>query len=172
MNAEQRTGLVLLTPGLEDLVDPWRRRYDPVRAYGMPAHVTILYPWLPYESITDGDREALATLCHARPPLEMTFADFGRFPETLWLDPQPARPIVDLVQEIAQRWPAYPPFAGAFADIVAHLTLADRRDPDSLRDVIDAVQPRLPVCVTVPALTLMRLTADRWVSDTEFPFAG
>lgn len=172
MTEGQRTGLVLLTPGLEDVVDRWRRRYDPVRAYGMPAHVTVLYPWLPYDAITDDDRASLEQLCAALPGFELTFDRFGRFPETLWLDPQPARPIIELVGQVVTRWPAYPPFAGEFADVVPHLTLADRHDPESLTDVITDIEARLPLQETVHALTLMRLTGNRWIADGEFAFLG
>ena len=165
-----RSGLVLLTPELEGVVDRWRRKYDPVRAYGMPAHVTVLYPWLPIEQITVADRSALAELCRGSSPIEMTFARFGRFTETLWLDPQPARPIVELVERVAERWPDYPPFAGEFADVVPHLTLADRRDPGELTDVVADVEALLPLDATGRALTLMRLEENCWVVDSEFPF--
>jgi 2'-5' RNA ligase len=100
----------------------------------------------------------------------MTFARFGRFPQTLWLDPQPAAPIVELVHEVASRWPEYPPFGGEFADVVPHVTLADRRDPESLIDLVADVEPQLPLHEAVSALTLMRLLDNRWTLDAHFPF--
>lgn len=33
----------------EPLVGGFRERYDSSAAYGMPAHVTVLYPFLPWE---------------------------------------------------------------------------------------------------------------------------
>jgi hypothetical protein len=128
-DASNRTGLVLLAPDVDHVVDQWRRRYDPVRARGMPAHVTVLFPWLPYDLVAGEDRSALAALCTSRPPVEMNFARFGRFSQTLWLDPQPAEPIVELVELVAGRWPDHPPFGGMFADIVPHPILADGHDP-------------------------------------------
>ena len=172
MDEDQRTGLVLLTPALEDVVDRWRRQYDPVRAYGMPAHVTVLYPWLPYDVISSDDRAGLVALCASTSTIEMTFTQFGTFAETLWLDPQPSRPIIELINRIAARWPDYPPFAGEFADVVPHMTLADRCDPASVTDVIADVEPQLPVVERVPALTLMRLVDNRWIAEAEFPFRG
>ena len=62
MKAEGQTGLVLLVPALDPLIGRWRERYDPVTAYGMPAHVTVVYPWKPAATITESDRAALAEL--------------------------------------------------------------------------------------------------------------
>jgi 2'-5' RNA ligase len=171
-DASTRTGLVLLTPDVDPLVDQWRRRYDPSRARGMPAHVTILYPWLRYETITSNDRSALAELCVRRPPFDITFSRFGRFPHTLWLEPQPAEPILQLVGELAERWPDHPPYSGEIPVVVMHLTLADGHDAGALHAVVADIEPHLPVRVTVPALALMRVRSGRWVVDSEYPFAG
>lgn len=166
------TGLVLLTPEVDPVVDRWRRRYDPVASFGMPAHVTVLYPWMRFAEITAEDRAALADLCCALPVIEMTFERFGRFDQTLWLDPQPAAPIIELVERVVRRWPKFPPFGGAFPDIVAHLTLADRQNPTTMTDVVGDVGPRLPLRSTATVLSLMRLESRRWFVDSQFPFAA
>ncbi|WP_079312549.1 hypothetical protein [Microbispora sp. GKU 823] len=41
------TALVVEVPSAEPLVRGLRERYDSFAAYGMPAHVTVLYPFLP-----------------------------------------------------------------------------------------------------------------------------
>ena len=45
------SGLVVLVPQAEALVKPFRDRYDPSAATGVPAHITLLYPFKPPDEI-------------------------------------------------------------------------------------------------------------------------
>jgi hypothetical protein len=45
MASQATTALVILVPEAEALVKAFRERYDPSAAEGMPAHVTVLYPF-------------------------------------------------------------------------------------------------------------------------------
>src|SRR6478609_6635048 len=47
------SALVITVPAAEPVVGPWRLQYDPSAAAGMPAHVTVLYPWLAASAIDD-----------------------------------------------------------------------------------------------------------------------
>jgi 2'-5' RNA ligase superfamily len=172
VSAEGQTGLVLLVPDLDPVVGRWRELYDPVSAYGMPAHVTIVYPWKPAAAITSADRTALAELVRGLPPIEVSFAGFGRFAETLWLDPQPVAPIRRLIDTVVARWPEYPPYGGQFAVVVPHLTVSDGRDPASVQHVVEDVEPQLPRITIVPELTLMRCTDNRWSVDSRYRYGG
>src|SRR6266404_9374121 len=53
------SSLVVLVPEAEGLVRSFRDLYDPVAAAGMPAHVTILYPFKPPDQIDKADLENL-----------------------------------------------------------------------------------------------------------------
>ncbi len=39
------SALMVLVPEAETLVKPFRDRYDPSAAAGVPAHITLLYPF-------------------------------------------------------------------------------------------------------------------------------
>jgi 2'-5' RNA ligase len=172
VTADGQTGLVLLIPDLDPLVGRWRALYDPVTAHGMPSHVTIVYPWKPAATITTSDRIALAELARSQKPIELSFAGFGRFDETLWLDPQPTSPIRRLVDAVVAHWPDYPPYGGQFTVVVPHLTVSDGRDPESVQHVVDDLEPQLPLTTSVRELTLMCCTSNRWSLDSSYPFGG
>src|SRR5512138_3044726 len=133
---EGETGLILGVPEAERVVGRWRSAHDSSAPLGVPAHVTVLYPWIPMVKLTDEDRAAVAAIAAAASPIELTFATVGRFPGVLWLDPQPSAPIRDLITAVARRWPDYPPYGGEFGvDPIPHLTVSDGGDPADLDDI-------------------------------------
>jgi len=166
--SQGQTGLVLRVPEAEPVVGRWRRQYDPVTAFGVPAHITVLFPWLPIDEVTANDRAALVGICAGAAPLQITFARLGRFPRTLWLEPEPAGPITHLTEAMWQRWPAYPPYAGEFEESIPHLTVADQQDPDALRDVVSALESALPFHAAVDELSLLVLRDGRWTLHSVF----
>jgi 2'-5' RNA ligase len=167
---EGQSALVLRVPEVEAVVSGWRQRYDPIAAFGVPAHITVLAPWLTFSDVTAEDRKALGSICSRSGPIDVTFTRFGIFPRTLWLDPQPAEPIRQLTAAVYARWPSHPPYGGAFDDSVPHLTIADQRDPAELGHVMPAVESALPLRAHIAELSLLVLRDGRWVLDATFPF--
>ena len=55
------SALVILVPEAEPVVGRLRQRYDPSAAVGMPAHITLNYPFLPGEP---ADTEMCASISH------------------------------------------------------------------------------------------------------------
>ncbi len=99
------SALVVRVPEAEALVGDLRARHDPSAADGVPAHVTVLVPFLAPGTETAADRAALQALCALQPAFEVVFARVGRFPATAWLAPEPAAPFVALTQAVVERWP-------------------------------------------------------------------
>ena len=54
------SAILLCVPEAEALVHEWRLKGDPSAAHGVPAHVTLLYPFLPVESLDEGVLAELA----------------------------------------------------------------------------------------------------------------
>ena len=165
------TGLILRVPEVEPAIGRWRAQYDSVAPLGVPAHVTVLYPWIPAGMLTDDDYRAVADIAAAMDPIELTFAAVGRFPEVLWLDPQPRRPILALIAAVSARWPDYPPYGGQYGDEpVPHLTVADATDPDRLGPVVADIERALPIHARVEELSLVVRRENGWALDRSFPF--
>jgi 2'-5' RNA ligase len=136
-----------------------RRTGAPARRWlhrDQPPHVTLLWPFLPPAAIDDAVRSALRELAAETPSFEMTFSRLGKFPEVVYLAPDDPAPFVSLTQRIVDRWPQCPPYAGAFEDVIPHVSLCTAAElPPGV-----TVSDLLPVRTVVREL---RLAADlRW----------
>lgn len=65
------------------------------------------------------------------------------------------------------RWPAYPPYGGAFEEVVPHLTLAERDE-----EVLDAAEREvvssLPVVTLVEEVVLLGFDGRVWTRRDSF----
>jgi 2'-5' RNA ligase len=156
-----RTALVIAVPEAEPLVGTFRKRYDDAEATGIPAHITLLVPF------GDGD-EGLADLVARFEPFDFALTDVRRWPDVLWLAPDPAEPFVELTQALAERYPEYPPYEGVHADVIPHLTVASRREAPT--EVESELRRGLPVAARARHVVHLEEHArDRWRERRRFP---
>jgi 2'-5' RNA ligase len=142
------TALILPVPDAEALVGRWRAKYDSSAAVGVPAHMTLLYPFLWPGEVRADDVAGLTTIFASTPPLDVVFRRTGRFePRVLFLAPEPEAPLLALMRRIWERWPECPPYHGtiAAADVRPHLTVADGPGAEHLDRIGFAVGDGLPL---------------------------
>lgn len=171
------SALVVVVPEAEDLVGSFRDRHDPSAAEGIPAHVTLLYPFLPPDRIDRAVLDDLGRCFTGFAPFRYTLAATRRFASgVLYLEPAPAEPFRALTMAIWRRFPATPPYGGRRGDIVPHLTVAQIADPDALDRVAAAFErtaaARLPIAATASQAVLMDNRAGRWQVRDRFPLAA
>jgi 2'-5' RNA ligase len=122
---EPRTALVVEVPEAAVAVDTWRERTSPAKpSKGVPAHVTILFPFVPAAELDDV-LDDLRALFARLPSFAFELRECRHFPGVLYLAPDPPDPFVALTEAVAAAYPAYPPYEGVFAEIVPHLTAAE-----------------------------------------------
>lgn len=153
----------------EPLVGQWRRRFDSAAALGVPAHVTVLYPFLGVEHIGRAVLDELAIVLGDHRSFAVRFAECGRFPGVLYLAPAPDRPFRALTESVAARWPEAPPYGGQFADVIPHLTIAHGQEAEVFREVETVLSARLPVEAQVSAVSLFVHDGQRWTRQADFP---
>ena len=117
---------VVPVPEAEPWVKDLRERYDPIAAVGMPAHITVLFPFIPPDLLTDSDLARAAGIFRCFQSFEFRLEQVGRFPESLYLVPEPDEPFISLTEAIMREFPEYPPYGGKFTEIIPHLTVANR----------------------------------------------
>jgi 2'-5' RNA ligase len=170
---QDESGLILQIPEAEDLVASYRMEYDPSAPAGVPAHITLLYPFIPPALITIGDHDRLAELFSNYSCFEISLTEFRRFPDVLYLAPEPRDSIVKLVQLIAARFPDYPPYGGQFAEINPHLTIAQNEDTQLLERIENEMAPAakriLPISKKVTEVSLFEQSNGLWKRTKTFP---
>lgn len=170
-----QSALGVTVPEAEPWVEDLRERYDPTAAAGVPAHITVLFPFISPDLITDRDlARTIETLQRFR-SFEFRLEQTGRFPESLYLVPEPDEPFILLTETIAREFPEYPPYGGKFTEIVPHLTVANRSAELStiaeaeLSEIMKELGPIHAVCNVVE---LYENSSGHWRWAQSFPLGG
>lgn len=169
-----QTAVIVAVRPLEAVVGRHRRTLDVSASWGVPAHVTVLYPFVP-PALLDADVLArLASVVAAVPAFHCTFSRCGWFAdEVLWLAPDPERPFRVLTDAVAAEFPGHPPYGGAFDDVVPHLTVGELRSgtPAGLRAAEADVTARLPVTTRIEHALVIHGTSqpDSWRTVATLP---
>jgi 2'-5' RNA ligase len=166
------TALVVEVPEAEPLVSDWRAKHDWSAQRGVPAHITLLYPFVPTERVDDRLLNDLRELFASQSAFSFRLTRVARFPEVAWLAPEPPDPFAALIELIAGRYPDYPPYEGIHDEVIPHLTVVE--GGVELQDEVDtALTPHLPI--QADAKTVALLVEDeneRWHLGERFPLGN
>lgn len=166
-----RSAVLIPVPEAEDAVGRWRRLYDPMAPAGVPAHITLIVPWLAPEAITDAELGRLEAVVAKVLPFEYVLRHIGWFARrVLWLGPDPVQPFVDLTRALADEFET-PPWAGEFDRVVPHLTVAHDGEGANLATVVAALGNDLPITCHARQATVMVGDGVRWweLSSSRWP---
>lgn len=144
------------------VVAPFRLEHDPVATAGVPAHITLIVPWLPPEEIEQADLDELATTLQSRGAFDFLLARvrwFGR--RVLWLAPEPVQPFLELVDLLAERF-GTPPYEDDFDEVVPHLTVGHASDGAELGAVADQLAAKLPIKCRADQVWVMEGDGQTW----------
>jgi 2'-5' RNA ligase len=171
------SAVIVEVPEAEPLVGTWRLLHDSSAALGVPAHVTVLYPFVPPDRIGRDTHDALRELVTSMTPFpaELRAVDAFGDDDVVYLAPEPAAAFRALTVAVWARFPAHPPYEGRFDDLVPHLTVADAAagpGRDLRREVDGALASHLPLPFRVTALSLFVSSGGRWSSTARFRLGG
>src|SRR5215467_1617553 len=147
MQPNNESAVIIPVPEVESVVGGLRLQYDPVARLGVPAHITLLHPFCAPHALAT-EIKILREVCESITSFAFSFTEVRRFPATAYLHPDKPEMFIEITRTLVERWPEYKPYGGAFADVVPHLTVADRVQPETLSVVEDYLRGRLPIrCV-------------------------
>ena len=141
---------------------------------GIPFHITLLYPFAAREQLTNFLIAELHAFFATQAPFEFTLERIETFPAVVYLAPEPSRPLGDCTDAIYARFPDWPPYEGAFAEVIPHATLAEDIDAAQVRPEIQRrLAPYLPRHYRIDAATLLEeFEPDCWRGRESFRLGG
>ncbi len=124
--------------------EPW---LVPADSATVCAHFTLLGPFVPERDVDDRLLADLAGFFAAERPFTFELVDVRSFPGGMaYLAPGTPEPFRDLTTRLARLYPAWPPYGGAFDEVVPHVSLG----------AVDVVDVRVALGGSLP----MRACAD------------
>ncbi len=153
---------VILPVDLPGPLEAYRQRHVADAPMGLPAHVTLRYPFVPAEALTAAHVERLERSVAGSPAFEYRLASVERWPDTLYVAPQPTAPFDELAARLAAAWPEWPLY-GDGSPFEAHVTLgepADAPEETALRLAAGACLPAGRAATTV--LLVVEGADGRW----------
>jgi hypothetical protein len=172
-----QSALVVLVPEAEALVGALRARFDPSASQGVPAHVTLLYPFLPPDEI-GADVTATLRRCFAQfAVVDFRLAAIRQIGgELLYLAPDPDEPFRRLTLAIWKLFPDHPPYDGKHPEIVPHLTVASITDAPQFQAISESfartARAHLPIHARAMEVALIDNMHGRWQTQQKFSLSG
>ncbi|HEY6569586.1 MAG TPA: 2'-5' RNA ligase family protein [Candidatus Limnocylindrales bacterium] len=146
-----------------------RLRSDQNAADGVPAHVTLLYPFAEPAAIDAGVVGTVASIVGRHAPWSMVLGERRRWPEVLYASVEPDAPVRALQAELAAAFPTLPLGWGEF-EFTPHVTIAEGPGAHDPAVAGDPAWSELPLTQIVDAVELIVRDADgRWRVDRQFP---
>jgi 2'-5' RNA ligase len=156
------------------------RHLDPAAGFGLPAHVTVLYPFGPLDELNTTVIAQLRRLFAAKQPFAVDFRHTRWFgDDVVWLAPEDSGPFVAMTEAVVAAYPVWQPYEGAFETVIPHLTVACSEAAGGLASVAElraaeaALFARLPLRDTADRVLLMagKREPNSWRVLEEFRFA-
>jgi 2'-5' RNA ligase len=168
------TALICRVPEAERYIAHYRQRFDPSARRNVPAHVTILYPFMSPPLVDAEVIASIAGIARSVPSFGYRLARTERFPVALYLAPDPGAPFMALMDGICGAFPDYPPFEGKFDTVVPHVTVAHGDEP-LLCEIEVELRIALPgsgVQARCSELVLIENSSGRWEQMHVFALGG
>jgi 2'-5' RNA ligase len=152
-----QSALVVLVPESESVVGAWRAELDPDAQRGVPAHITLLYPFVTPTEIDEEIIRRCSDRVERRTAFEYELSEVRWFDPTIaYLAPALDRPFVDLTADLVDEFPDCPRYGGSVGEaIVPHVTIGVGGPDERMKAAADAVQSALPISAICSSVALL-----------------
>jgi 2'-5' RNA ligase len=123
---ELQTTIMIVAPHeVQAIAVPILRRYAPETLIRVPAHLTVMYPFVPISQLDEASTK-VHEICAGVSPFEITMRGYDSFPNVAFMNPTNPEPIQELFRRIFAAFPECPPYGGAFGnDLHPHMTVGE-----------------------------------------------
>jgi 2'-5' RNA ligase len=139
---------------------------------GLPAHVTLLYPFVAPESLDNSVRVRLTEIATSHLPFAYRLTGPHRWPDILYASVEPQTPFVALQADLARGFPEHPLYGGAY-DFSPHVTIAEGAAAESATSVGHRAWDDLSEAATAraEAIEVIFRTTGNWSTMWRIPLA-
>jgi 2'-5' RNA ligase len=118
-------------------------------------------------------REDLRRICIGHPRHEFRLERVAAYPGgCVYMPPEPASALLDLMHDIWRNWPTYLPYEGQYGEVMPHVTLAIVEDhAEAISRVAAFAEPYLPLRVEARELQLLSIRDGKFELMCSFPLA-
>lgn len=170
---EVETGLIIPVPAFEEFIRHHRVFNPAVSPEGVPAHLTLLYPFLPPEVCVEAHAQ-VASFFASVEPIEFELTEIGWFDDrVVFVAPDDPTPFVALTERLIGEWTECIPYGGRHGGKhVPHLTLGIEGTSQEMASLAEAAQQLLPMkCVAEQAWLMIGTSRPaRWDVSDRFSF--
>ncbi len=168
-----RTTLLVPAHEAEPATAGWWSEWEPPKARGIPAHVSVLFPFVRTHQLDDDALQRVADAAAAVPAFPYRLVRVGRFPSTVYLEPEPAAGFAALTTGVEERFPGVRAYGGVHVRLVPHLTVLTCADRTLLDRAALEVATALPIDARATAVWLMgEREHGGWERLESFPLGG
>lgn len=168
--APSESTALILRVALPARLEALRLQCVPDALDGLPAHVTMAYPFAEPGSIDDAVARLVADVVAQRAPWTMRLVERRRWPDTVYTSVEPEAPAVALQADLAAAFPSLPIYGGTIDVFVPHVTIAEGRFVDDAAVDTDPGWDDLPVtCAVSDVELIVRSPVGRWTVERRFP---
>jgi hypothetical protein len=173
-SGESAESAIVVRVGLPAALERLRRRCVADATRGMPAHVTLSYPFIPPVELTREHRSVIAEIGRAHDAFDYRLRGPARWPDTVYASVDPVEPFLAIHRRLAAAFPDYPIYGRPAGFIlVPHVTIAEGPFVDDPSVEADAAWTSLPVRRTAKALEVITSNDRvRWRLVWRVPFGA
>jgi 2'-5' RNA ligase len=140
-------------------------------ARGVPAHVTLLHPFV--GDLDPSIRREVATVAARHAPFNYTMTGPARWPDTIYVAVEPIEPFVRLQADLAAAFPAYPIYGeGSGFEFTPHITIADGRAVEREDSMTRDAWAALPMSARAAWLEVIASDGAQWDLVWRMPLGG
>jgi len=128
---------------------------------GVPAHVTLLYPFVEAAALSTEIRRTIESIASGHPSFSFALSGPFQWPDTVYATVDPGERFLAIHRELTTAFPGYPIYGRAGFELIPHVTIGESQSVDDPSILGDTSWTDLPVDRLATGLEVIAEGADQ-----------